>query len=63
MARNFNTRRSMGIYTENIGLHNGSGRLMLVSGNLHYMDKTAIAELMTALDRLSLANILAAIES
>jgi len=60
MAKNFNSRRSMGIYTRNI--QEGSGRLKLVLGNLHYMDKAAIAELMSGLNHLSLANIQAAIE-
>jgi len=60
MAKNFNSRRSMGIYTQNI--EEGSERLKLVLGNLHYMDKAAIAELMSGLDHLSLANIQAAIE-
>ena len=50
----------MGIYTQNI--EEGSERLKLVLGNLHYMDKAAIAELMSGLDHLSLANIQAAIE-
>jgi len=50
MAKNFNSRRSMGIYTRNI--QEGSGRLKLVLGNLHYMDKAAIAELMSGLNQM-----------
>ena len=38
----------MGIYTRNI--QEGSERLKLVLGNLHYMDKAAIAELMSGLN-------------
>ena len=60
MARNFSIRRSMAAYTEYI--NDGSERLKVLIGSLHFINKEAITELMNELQILPLTRIQAATE-